>query len=193
MAASYTKSLASDFGNSITPHQLHQEIEDSSITSQILHVTILGDSVDIVFDSSLSAGDQTTLDALVAAHTVSSQAVYSNIVKFTPRSPDVKQSSYKREDTLIYEGKSTFKNIVKISAVSYMNEGVTSYTIKVYDKTHNQTVAESTFTNTTEDVVDLTPIQNVPTEKSVLELLVKKTGGNNKKRAYVDSVTMYLL
>lgn len=73
----YTYSKATDFGGSVLLSNLFDEIEASSITTQINKTltVVNGDTVDIWFKAALSAGEKTTLDndaspagGLIAAH-----------------------------------------------------------------------------------------------------------------------------
>jgi len=71
--ATYTYSLSADFGNQICVKTLTEEIlAEGSIVTSLSHITVSPtageDHVDIVFVSVLSGGEQTALDAVVAAH-----------------------------------------------------------------------------------------------------------------------------
>jgi hypothetical protein len=70
-ATKYTYSIATDFPNKqVDSDSLTEEINDSAISSAALfYIETSGDDCDIWFDDPLSAGDQTTLDGIVAAHT----------------------------------------------------------------------------------------------------------------------------
>ncbi len=66
---SYTYSLSGDFSSGLSSHQLQAEIGDEAgIIPAIQRIDTDGDAVYIVFASSLSAGEKTTLDGLVASH-----------------------------------------------------------------------------------------------------------------------------
>lgn len=68
--STYTYSLSSDFGGNINTTQFHSEINnDPGIFPNLEGINTLNDDVDIIFDSSLSAGEQTTLTGLVSSHT----------------------------------------------------------------------------------------------------------------------------
>jgi len=68
MTEVYSKS--SDFGNQLAEGQFHAEIEaDPGITTTLLYVETVGDTVNVVFQSTISGSEQTALDAVVAAHT----------------------------------------------------------------------------------------------------------------------------
>jgi len=61
-------SVAADFGGVISSTCLTAEILASSITAVLDSITIVDDDVTITFDVSLTAGEQTTLDNIVATH-----------------------------------------------------------------------------------------------------------------------------
>lgn len=65
----YTYSVANDTANGVVAvDRLEVEIERSSIASELSYVRAVGDGLEAAFLSALSAGDETTLDSLVAAH-----------------------------------------------------------------------------------------------------------------------------
>ena len=71
MATTYTKSLASDFGGSLNKGQFHREIDaDGGISATLNQIEETSDVIDTTFASSLSAGEQTTLNTLISNHTV---------------------------------------------------------------------------------------------------------------------------
>jgi hypothetical protein len=74
-ATTYQYSVPNDFPNQkVDVPRLTQEIQESSIVTALDHITVYGPDVppqpwcDVVFKDPLSAGDQTTLDGLVAVH-----------------------------------------------------------------------------------------------------------------------------
>lgn len=67
MTETYSKSA--DFGDQLAAGQFHDEIvNDPGITTTLTGVTVDGDVVSVIFVSTISAGEKTALDALVAAH-----------------------------------------------------------------------------------------------------------------------------
>ncbi len=67
MTETYSKS--GDFGGALAAGQFHTEIEnEAGITTTLLRVDVTADVVDIVFQSTLSGGEKTTLDTLVSNH-----------------------------------------------------------------------------------------------------------------------------
>jgi hypothetical protein len=68
MTETYSKSV--DFGGQLAAGQFHTEIEDEAgITTTLLRVDVNSDVVNVVFESTISAGEKTTLDTLVSNHT----------------------------------------------------------------------------------------------------------------------------
>lgn len=179
----------SAFTNGIDTRQLHTEISESSIACSLQRVDTDGTDVQIVFDTTLSANDATTLNTIVANHMPTTTPQYKNILTFVPKNSTVSANSYQRLDTLVYTGKKSVGTIARIVGIGYMDYGLNSYTVRVYDKTNDVVIAETTFDNTSESSIVLSPITNVPIDTCLLELQVKKTGN---KKAYVSNVSLYL-
>ena len=66
----YNYSISGDTANGkVFPTTLTQQINDSSIATPLAYINTSGDDLDIWFDDPLSGPDETTLTAVVAAHT----------------------------------------------------------------------------------------------------------------------------
>ena len=67
--------------NGVVPNttQFEQEIIESSISTTITRIDTVGDSVYIVFVSTISAGDKTTLDCLVSSHVPATPNIYPDM------------------------------------------------------------------------------------------------------------------
>lgn len=59
-------------GTTVNLSQLHDEVEAAAIAPALIGITATGTSHDFDFDSSLSAGEETTLDGVIAAHVAGS-------------------------------------------------------------------------------------------------------------------------
>jgi hypothetical protein len=69
-ATKYTYSISTDFINQIVAtDRLSIEISDSAIVTALDYINTSGDDCDIWFKDTLSGGDETILDGLVAVHT----------------------------------------------------------------------------------------------------------------------------
>lgn len=80
--STHSYSISADTLNSaLSADRLTLEIQQSSITIALDRIDINGDNFDVVFKASLSAGEITTLNGLVAAHTGQSLAAPTQLVK----------------------------------------------------------------------------------------------------------------
>ena len=68
-ATKYTYSISTDFPNGVVAtDRLTVEIQDSTIITALDYINTSGDDCDIWFKAAISAGDETTLNGIVAAH-----------------------------------------------------------------------------------------------------------------------------
>lgn len=75
---SYTYSIASDFSSGLCSNRLASEVQSSAIVTALDRVDTDGDDCLVWFKAALSAGDETVLDGLVAAHTGEELCAYTN-------------------------------------------------------------------------------------------------------------------
>lgn len=170
----YTKSLTSDFSGNLHTTQLMTEINaDPNIAPQCICVTNLSDTVNIIFDSSLTAPQQTTLDTLISSHTPdTSPKRTNNVFRIYPNITRTKSPNYFNVATFDWSS-----NLGKITYIDLMSKGhpsTTSYSARIMDTSTGSILAESTsLTNTTFSPQNLGPLSNLPTTPTVLELQVK--------------------
>lgn len=178
-----TYSILADFSG-VTPNmsQLKTEIISNVNIIKILNGTEkYDDSVEIVFDATLSASEKTVLDALVAAHVPVYIPETTNSLDIIPRKNNFNKSSYKRLSSNVFPGTS----YASAKCVSYMSNSSSSYSIEIFDKDNHQILLEKTFTNTEESIQDLGVLTNLSTDLTQLEISGKVTGGG---KAYLESV-----
>lgn len=188
----YTKSITTDFGGNFNSTNLKNDIVSQGLTPNLLRIDRLGDSIDIVFDGALSAGEVTLLGSnIIANHSSVAIQKYTAVINNIPKIVQSKNSNYTRICTFRYEGSNYIDDIKKIVAISYMDDDATDYSILIEDKTNDLIIAETTFTNTSEESVVLTPINNVPTSTAKIEVYIK-INGDKKHYVYVESVIFYL-
>lgn len=190
--SSNAKSIATHFGGSINSSNLLAEIDAGGLGPTLLRVDTIGDVVDIVFDAALTAGEQTTLDSLIASHNSAITVKYTSTIQLTPKNSSIVNSVFTRCCVFIYEGSDKVGTIDKIFVFGYKDSLVTNFSVKVIDKTNNVDIAVNTFTNITESSLEMTPLANIPKSQAIIEVSVKKTGGSVNQNAYIDSVMFYL-
>lgn len=193
MSTTYTKSLSTDFGGSIKLKQLHKEIEDDgTIVPNIIGITMTGDVVDITFDSALSGSEETSLNSLIAAHTPNNSKPKETFYTETAQIDSTRAPNYTKVIRFIYPGSDSCGIIDYVEVLSRMNSGITSYDIRLVDKTNNTIMAEVIgLTNTTDSANDLGTISNIPTNKAVLEIHIKVNGANGNSFVYIDNAVIY--
>lgn len=156
-------------------------------------IDINASPIEIIFDGALSNPSQ--IDALVYCLGtyvyVENSVTYDKIINITPTISKTNSTTYIRLASFTYEGSNKIGNIKKILLSGYMDNSITNYKIKVNDKTNNNIIVENTFTNTDEEIIDLTPLVSIPNSRAVIEILAKKTGGSTSKNIYINSITLY--
>jgi hypothetical protein len=75
----YTKSITSDFGGNLNIDNLQNEIIAQGLTPILVRIDRLGDSIDVVFDSELSAGEQTILNNTVIPNHNNEETIDDNL------------------------------------------------------------------------------------------------------------------
>ena len=68
MSVSYQYTITDTYSNELDCGKLQNEISESAIAETVLGVSRLGSNFDVTFQNSISAGDQTVLDSIIAAH-----------------------------------------------------------------------------------------------------------------------------
>lgn len=189
MATVYTKSLAADFSGNLRSDQFHEEVEaELGIVPNILSVTVTADVVNITFDTALSAGEETTLDGLISAHTpdnspdiIAEQTLIPTITKYST-------TFYTRVLSYIYKPTQVLEYI---KVISYQDTPVTSYDITVSDVTNNNQIALANFVNTSQQINDLGTLTNIPESEAIFEMYIRKTGGSENDNVHIESVVLY--
>lgn len=188
-----TYSLSIDFGGNLNAGQFHEEIDDESgISPTILTVRITDDVVELDFSSSLSSGEQTILDGLVSGHVPNDSKPKDNFYTVYPRLDSVRTTGYKSTGAFKFAGSNVVGNVDYIEVIAYMDEACTSYSVRVYDQTNGNVLAEATdLTNTAQSIQDLGDVSNIPSSSAVLEVQLKRVGGTYENNIYLDSVLIY--
>lgn len=195
MTSTYSYSVSNDFSNGVDTSLLHQEIVNSSIVTELLGMNLNGDDLDIVFSSALSAGEVTTLDALVDAHdpdapgsgVITEQNVLIHPITL-PIKIRYKSTNYLTATTFIYIP-SIMEEIIQIKALSYVSRSNTTYYIRLYDNTNHNVLTETSLTNTGMQIINLNDVSNLPTSESMILIQVKAS--SSSARIYLNHLLIY--
>ena len=148
----------------------------------------------IRFDASLSSQEITTLNTLISTHVPDNSPPKHTFYNYIPRNNSVSSTSYQRlGGTFKYGGSDNVGTINYIEVISYKDEGPTSYSIRIFDRTNDLMMVEKTgLTNVTDQINSLGTITNIPTSNAILEVQAKRIGGSgNSKNIYVEEVIIY--
>lgn len=188
--ATYTKTISIDFSGNLKSNQFHLEIEaEPGITgANLVGIQVTGDTVEIEFDGSLSAGEQTTLNTLISNHSPNSDVggVISNI---SVPEHFIDLTNYTTIATFSYPGSNNWPNTSNIKVISIMETGGTSYDIKIMDITNNNQIVTKNLTNVDEEICDLGTLSNLPTDPAIFEVQAKIVGSSTV--AHVKNVHVY--
>lgn len=188
MTEVYSKST--DFGGQLNTSQLQDEINaDAGITTTLSYIETVDDTVNVVFASTISAGEKTTLDGLVSTHTPDNTPVIVSQSTISPKADAFKASSYMRAATHAFQPSELTLEYIKV--VSYMDSSATSYDVRIRDIVNNLDIASANFTNTSEQINDLGAISNIPATETILEVDIRRNGGTGKSYAYLSSIDFY--
>lgn len=180
-----------DFTSGLKNEQFHQEILDSSINTTLLGITTVGANISIDFDSTLSTGEENTLETLITNHIPDYSKPRKSFFLVTPKGK-TDSSNYQVITSFKYPGSNIIGDIDYIEIVSNMENSISSYDVRIICTSTGSILVESTGINNLDlEAIDLGTVSNVPTESSILELQVRKNGGGKTKSVYIDNLIIY--
>ena len=185
-------SYITNFPSGWNQSQFHKEIKNNiSITTTFHGVNKDDDVIKLIFDSTPSAGEITILNNLVSSHVPNNTPNYKLIQTLIPHIESVNESSYIKITSFTYQGTDNTEMIQKCRSLSSMDIGMTNFSIRLFDATHDTVLGESTFTNTTTNINCIGSIANLPTNVSIIEVHVKTVGGSTTKKAHIDEISYF--
>jgi len=101
------------------------------------------------------------------------------------------EASYVRATTMLFPGHRSVGPIVDIKVTCYTSSSF-SYTIRIFDKTNNQTICQNSYNNTTPETKTMTNITNMPEYEAELILQAKINGDENDDFCYISSLNLFV-
>ena len=193
MTIKITKSLSNDFSGGLNTQQLHSQIvKDVGITANCLTVKSTGGDVDIIFDTSLTGPEETTLDLIIAAHTPDNAPSRANFFPVTPAVKAIFTESWQLVLSFKFEGSDSVGAINYFDLLAFKNSAVTSYEARIVQRGTDLVLASSdALENDEMEVQTLGAVSNIPNSSTVLELQIKKVGGNKEQGVSIDQLLVY--
>jgi hypothetical protein len=114
-------------------------------------------------------------------------------IRIYPHTTKVKGSNYTEVATCYFNPDYYSGDLRRVKLLSYLDNGATSYDVEIFDRDNNVQLVESNFINKSEEVQRQVTgvISSPPYSNTVLEINVKKTGGNNKKCVHISEIIFY--
>lgn len=185
--SSYSFSTNSQFTsdpNNLT--LINNDIAASNISVNHLDTSSIGDVLSITFNEPLSTSDIIILSNIISSRDIPT-VIGDKIFSVYPTT-NIKSTTYQ----LLF--KIPFKNwnITNIEINSYMDPGLTNYTMRLYNPVNGTTIFQSTQSNTSESISNFTSFSNIPSDNTQLEFHVKVSGGLGLLYyAHINSVIIY--
>ena len=77
-------------------------------------------------------------------------------------------------------------------AIIYKSGNMTDFTVEIFDATNQNEMLNTNVSNEVEEtIVDLGLLSNVPTSSAIIEVSMKRNGGNNNSKFYLDEIIFY--
>ncbi len=189
----FSFSVSKGFATSENITELTAQITQANFSASVVFINPYGDgdAVDILFDGTLNANESLSLHNIVTSWDTGFKIQYEPLGTILIQTKSITNTTYKRYGSFGYLGTDQLKEIVKITAIAYKDPTASQYCIRIFDLTNGNIVSEGIFDNNEENIVDLGPVNNLPSSPSVFEVQSKKLGGNSSDKAYIEVVTFY--
>jgi len=176
----------------IISNQLTEEIKGSSISAVLSCINTEEQDISIFFETELSTEESNVLDTIISNHPDENYTLTpsTGLIQQIDINKSSKKTSYTTVGRIVYLGSKIIGNIIEVDAIMYMDSGVDSYDIRFVDKTNSSVIIaeKSGITNTEDAIIEITEISNLPSDKSRLDIQVRKNGGTGNTYVYLDSV-----
>ena len=191
----YDYSISGNFSGPINLDQLHYIVKNSSsITQPFDGIVTGGDTLTFRFTAELTSGEQTSLDSIVSSYTQITQLDYSNynVITLVPPTNTISIGGvYTKILSFHYMGTYT-TGISNIKLLSYMDSGVTSYDVKIFDISNGYVISTANFTNTSSQLNSMGTINHVPTSPATFDIYIKKNGSGSTTKIYITNILFFV-
>lgn len=184
--SSHDFSITDDFSNGVNLKRLKEEINNN--ISKIYRIVLIGDIVRIVFDVALDAGEITTLNGVISSHDSTVSASATKVLNITVPHIPIDKTVYVNIGSFNFPGTNNLSNVDQIKVISFMEQGGTSYDVRLCDVTNNTIIASANLSNNEEQMNSLGLISNLPLTESIFEIQSKIDGSTT---AYICNLNIY--
>lgn len=148
------------------------------------------ENLSVGFTAALDAGQQTTLDGIIAAHDPD-EALSGLRIGFSYYTAEklTINASWRAFSAFIWAGTDFFgKTPKKVQVVAELTQGPNPYSIRLYDVTNQTVICEAGgFSNTDQVIHDLGVLSNLTTDEAIIEIQLKRDSGAGTTKVSVDA------
>jgi hypothetical protein len=124
---------------------------------------------------------------------VNSVGIEIPVVRVIPSITSTNSSNYTRIATINYN-EDTMGSLRRVKVLSYNDSGATEHSVEVFDATSNISLISANLTSTIDFAVNDVGVfsgTGIDPGENLLEIYLKKTGGNNSQKAYISQIILY--
>lgn len=166
--SSYTYDISSTFPSGYNSTKLYKDIRQFIAKPSTFSFT--GDTFYLSFSITLSSGQQSALTTIINEHTATTDPVGDTVLAYRLASTTFGSTSYQSCGSFEFPGRN-IDTLTNIHVLASANSG--NYSIRVFDITNSNTIAEATFTNTVDALNDLGTISNEPYGPAIIDVQIK--------------------
>lgn len=119
----------------------------------------------------------------------SGDGIYSGLAVFND-AVQTTSGTYERVGAFVFPGTDIVASLSKINAIVRRNGAATSASIRIYDVTNVNVIAEATGITTTDETVftDMGAISNLPSGEAMFEIQMLRVGAGGGARAFCSGI-----
>ncbi len=187
----YIFSIETDLNNNVNTGVLHAIINDNiELQSKFKYIETCGDELNIWFEEILTNSEQIILSNIIQNYTYEPEISKMKISNYQISNNKTSSMTYTKLINFIFDP-IHLGQIIQILFSGYTM--ATQYSVRLYNTTEKNIVAEGLFTNTVETIQNLGQILNQPQNISNIEVQLKRANVGAPMQSYVNVINIYSL
>lgn len=141
------------------------------INTTLLNIKSVGDCIETQFQTPLSNDELQLLQNIITSRDTFIDKHY--LKTYYPDINNVSNTDYQTLGNFSFKGTKLTGDIRGFDMISYMDTGITSYTIQIINRNNNSIVCEQTFTNTASQMNTTASVLTQPYDSCILQVSMK--------------------
>lgn len=186
----YTYSLSVDFPDGLMTNQFHKILADTnSISVNFLGLNVYDDVVEIIYESALSGGEETTLNSIISAYVPSDGPEKHKSYHVFPTVTSLVSLNWTSVGLFKYGGSLKEGLINYVDVIARTGSSITTYDARIVNTNNGQTLCTVTgLNNTTYQLNDMGNISNIPEEEAIMDIQMRRNGLST---IYIQALVVY--